>query len=89
MFVVSEVKLDELTEKIQLLIDSIENISNKEEKIFYTRKQVSEHYDLSPRETIKIFNKLLKDKVVDIGKEQKLAKTHIDKLFESGVKFKG
>lgn len=90
MFVISQVQLDNLTNKIQLLIDSLENISGKnEEKIFFTREQVAEHYDISERATSKIFTNLLRDKVVDIGKTQKLAKSHIDKLFEDGVKLKG
>lgn len=90
MFVISQVQLDNLTNKIQLLIDSLENISGKtEEKIFYTREQVAEHYGISERATAKIFTNLLRDKVVDIGKTQKLAKSHIDKLFEDGVKLKG
>ena len=90
MFVISQVQLDNLTNKIQLLIDSLENISGKnEEKIFFTREQVAEHYGISERATAKIFTNLLRDKVVDIGKTQKLAKSHIDKLFEDGVKLKG
>ena len=90
MFVISEVQLGSLIEKIQLLADRIENIAiRNEEKVFYTREQVAEHYGISERATAKIFTNLLRDKVIDIGKTQKLAKSHIDKLFENGVKLKG
>lgn len=89
MLVISEVQLGNLIEKIQLLADRIENIAIKnEEKVFYTREQVAEHYEISDRATAKIFTNILKDKVVDIGKTQKIAKSHIDKLFEEGVKLK-
>lgn len=89
MYVVSEVQLNELIESIKLLTENLKNISGTNEtKEFYTRKQVAEHYELSDRAVIKIFTKLLKDKVVNIGKEQKLAKIHIDDLFEKGVTLK-
>ncbi len=89
MLVISEAQLGNLIEKIQLLTDRIENIAiRNEEKVFYTREQVAKHYDISDRATAKIFTNILKDKVVDIGKTQKIAKFHIDKLFEEGVKLK-
>lgn len=89
MYVVSEVQLNELISSIKLLTENLQNLSgSSENKEFYTRKQVAEHYSLSDRAVIKIFTKLLEDKVVNIGKEQKLAKVHIDNLFEQGVTLK-
>lgn len=73
-------------EKVIELLTLINNkLESQRDDIFYTRKQAQEHYDMSERETAKLFNKLLKDKVVDIGKEQRLAKIHIDELFRQGI----
>lgn len=73
---------------VELLIQINEKLDAQRDDIFFTRKQAQEHYDMSERETAKLFNKLLKDKVVDIGKEQRLAKIHIDELFRNGIKMK-
>lgn len=70
---------------IELLLQINEKLDSKRDDIFYTRKQVQQHYEMSERATTKLFNKILKDKVVDIGKEQKLAKVHIDELFRNGI----
>lgn len=73
---------------IELLNEIKESLNNQREDIFYTRDEAQEHYNLSKREVDKIYNTLLKDKVVDIGKCQRLAKIHIDKLFTEGVTMK-
>lgn len=70
---------------IELLIEINDKLESQRDDIFYTRKQAQAHYDMSERETAKLFNKLLKDKIVDIGKEQRLAKIHIDELFRQGI----
>lgn len=90
MLIIQKADLKELIEQFKLFNENIKNLNlNSESKnIFYTRKEVQEHYNLSERETSKIFTKLLKDKVIDIGKGQKLAKAHIDKLFTKGVVMK-
>ena len=89
MFVVSEIKIDELIKNIQLLNDNLQNLAVPEKsKEFLTREQVADKYDLSVRATTKIFNVLLRDKVIDIGKTQKICQTHIEDLFEQGVKLK-
>lgn len=87
MLIIQKSDLKELIEQIKLFNENIKNLNlNGEAKdIFYTRKEAQEHYNMSERETIKLFTKLLKNKVVDIGKEQRLAKCHIDELFRQGV----
>lgn len=74
------------------IVELLAEISNKldlqRDDIFYTRDEAQEHYKLSKREVDKIYNKILKDKVTDIGKCQRLAKVHIDKMFTDGVKLK-
>ena len=89
MLVISKADLSELTEQIKTLNKNFANITglNKEEQ-FLTREQVREQYKLSAREVAKIFNNLLKEKVVNIGKLQKLAKRHIDELFIQGITLK-
>lgn len=89
MILINSIKVDELIEQLKLFNSNIEKMNfNKQEDIFYTRKEAQEHYNMSERETIKLFTKLLKNKVVDIGKEQRLAKCHIDELFKQGVVLK-
>lgn len=73
---------------IELLMQINEKLANQREDIFYTRDEAQEHYGLSKREVDKIYNTLLRDKVVNIGKYTRLAKVHIDKLFTDGVKMK-
>lgn len=73
-------------EKVEQLLEEIKSIlNNQREDIFYTRDEAQEHYKLSKREVDKIYNTLLKDKVVNIGKFTRLAKVHIDNLFIKGV----
>ena len=88
MYVVSEVQLDQLINSINLLNENIQHLTGGKEKTFYTRKQTKEHYGISDRAIQKLYNVLLRDKVVNIGREQQLAKVHIDELFEQGVTLK-
>lgn len=86
MILINNIKVDELIEQLRLFNSNLEKMNfNKPEEIFYTRKEAQEHYNMSERETAKIFTKLLKNKIVDIGKEQRLAKCHIDELFKQGI----
>ncbi len=86
MILINSIKVDELIEQLKLFNSNLEKMNfNKQEEIFYTRKEAKEHYNMSDRETAKIFTKLLKNKIVNIGKEQRLAKCHIDELFIRGV----
>lgn len=76
-------------EKVEQLLEEIKSIlNNQREDIFYTRDEAQEHYKFSKREVDKVYNTILKDKVVDIGKCQRLAKVHIDKMLTEGVKMK-
>lgn len=89
MILINSIKVDELIEQLKLFNSNLEKMNfNKQEEIFYTRKEAKEHYNMSDRETTKIFTKLLKNKIVNIGKEQRLAKCHIDELFKRGVVLK-
>lgn len=89
MILINSIKVDELIEQLKLFNSNLEKMNfNKQEEIFYTRKEAKEHYNMSDRETVKIFTKLLKNKIVNIGKEQRLAKCHIDELFKRGVVLK-
>ena len=87
MLIIQKADLKELIEQFKLFNENIKslNLNNDTKDIFYTRKEAQEHYNMSERETIKVFTKLLKNKVVDIGKEQRLAKCHIDELFRQGI----
>ena len=88
MIVIRKANLDELIEQLKLLNQNLCKLDfNKEEK-FLTRKEVKKLYKISERATMKIFNILLKDKVINIGREQKIAKEHIDELFRKGVVLK-
>lgn len=73
---------------IELLTEINNKLNLQREDIFYTRDEAQEHYKLSKREVDKIYNTILKDKVTDIGKCQRLAKVHIDKMFTDGVRMK-
>lgn len=82
-------RVEEKVEKaIELLMQINEKLESQRKDIFYTRDEAQEHYGLSKREVDKIYNTLLRDKVVNIGKLTRLAKVHIDKLFIDGVKMK-
>ena len=86
MIVIKKANIDELVEQLKLFNENIKKLNAAtQEEIFYTRKEVEKHYKLSTRAVGKIFNALLKDKVVNIGKSQKIAKMHIDNLLKNGV----
>lgn len=86
MLLVPKEELEKLYGAIERLNNNFENLNlNKQDAEFLTRREVAQRYDMSERETAKLFTRLLKDKVVDIGKEQRLAKEHIDNLFRQGV----
>ena len=87
ILIIQKADLKELIEQLKIFNENIKNLntSGKTEEVFFTRKQTQDHYKISEREVIKIFTKLLKDKVIYIGKEQRLAKEHIDNLFKQGV----
>ena len=89
MIVVNPIELSELTEQIKKLNENITNIkTNEESTILYTRTEVMKKYDFSDRAVKKLFTEILKDKVVYIGKEQKLSKRNIEALLEHGVRLK-
>ena len=89
MLLISKVDLNNLIIHIEKLTDVLSNLNGlKVENVFFTREEAMEHYGLSRREVDKIYNTILKEKVTDIGKNQKLAKVHIDKMFLDGVKIK-
>lgn len=89
MIVVNPIELSELTEQIKKLNENITNIkTNEEPTILYTRTEVMKKYDFSDRAVKKLFTEILKDKVVYIGKEQKLSKRNIEALLEHGVRLK-
>lgn len=73
---------------IELLIKINEKLDSQREDIFFTRDEAQKHYNFSKREVDKVYNTILKDKVVDIGKCQRLAKVHIDKMLTEGIKMK-
>lgn len=76
---------NQIIEKLNVIIQKLDA---QRKDIFYTRTEAMKHYGLSRREVDKIYNIILKEKVTDIGKHQKLAKVHIDKMFMDGVKLK-
>lgn len=79
---------DEMLEEMKLINKHLSELkSNKQDEIL-TRKEVQKLYKISERATMKIFNVLLKEKVINIGREQKIAKEHIDELFRKGVVLK-
>ena len=89
MLLISKVDLNNLIIHIEKLTDVLSNLNGlKVENVFFTREEAMEHYGLSRREVDKIYNTILREKVTDIGKHQKLAKVHIDKMFLDGVKIK-
>lgn len=89
MLVISKADLQELTEQIKQLNQNFASLTGMNEPtVLLTRNQVMQQYGFSDRATKKIFTTLLKDKVVDIGKEQKLSKKNIDAILEQGVKLK-
>lgn len=90
MIIINKMDLTNLITQLKTFNENFEKINfNKQSEKFLTRAEVAEQYELSQREVAKIFNKLLKDKIVNIGKTQKLAKSHIDELFTKGVVLKG
>ena len=89
MLIIRKVDFEELLNQLKKLNTNFENLNfEKQEEKFMTRKEVEEHYGLSERATTKIFTKLLKNKVIDIGKVQRLAKSNIDSMFKEGVVLK-
>lgn len=89
MLIIRKVDFEELLNQLKRLNTNFENLNiEKQEEKFMTRKEVEEHYGLSERATTKIFTKLLKNKVIDIGKVQRLAKSNIDSMFKEGVVLK-
>ena len=89
MLVISKADLEELTEQIKQLNRNFASLTGMNEPtVLLTRNQVMQQYGFSDRATKKIFTTLLKDKVVDIGKEQRLSKKNIDTILEQGVKLK-
>ena len=91
MFLIYNISIKEayeLEEIIKLLSQINEKLESQRDDIIYTREEAKKHYKLSQREVDKIYNTILKDKVVDIGKCQRLAKVHIDDMFKNGIKMK-
>ena len=89
MILISKVDLNNLIKHIEKLTEVLSNLNGlKVENKFFTRDEAQEYYNLSKREVDKIYNTILKDKVIDIGKNQRLAKVNIDKIFIDGVKLK-
>ena len=89
MLLINKADLNNLIEHIEKLTEVLSNLNGlNEEKKFFTRDEAMEYYNLSRREVDKIYNTILKEKVIDIGKNQRLAKAHIDKIFMDGVKQK-
>ena len=89
MIVIKKVNVDELVEQLKIFNSNIAKLNlNEVEDKFFTRDETQEYYNLSKRETDKIYNSILKDFVVDIGKNQRLAKSHIDNMFKNGIKMK-
>lgn len=89
MIVIRKADFNNLIEQLKIFNSNFEKLNfNKEDEKFFTRKEAQQYYNMSERETAKLFNKILKDKVVDIGKEQRLAKVNIDQLFRNGVVLK-
>ena len=89
VLVIKKTDLTELIEQLKLFNENIKKINtSSDEVVFFTRKEAKEHYKMSEREVTKVYTKLLKNKIVDIGKEQRIAKEHIDNLFKQGVVLK-
>lgn len=89
MIIMRKVDFTELIEQLKLFNENFEKMNfNKKEEKFLTRKEVEKQYKLSIRAVRKIFTVLLKDKVVNISKEQRLSTKHIDDLFNNGVVLK-
>lgn len=89
MILVNPLELSELTAQIKKLNENITNIAVKDDStILYTRVEVMKQYNFSDRAVKKLFTDILKDKVVYIGKEQKLSKRNIEAILEQGVRLK-
>lgn len=86
MIIMRKADFTDLITELRTLNNNFKNLNlNKEEDKFFTRDEAQEYYNLSKREVDKIFNNLLRNKVVNIGKNTRLAKSHIDDLFKQGV----
>ena len=90
MIVINKADISELLNQFKLFNENISKLElrEKSDKQFFTRDEAQAYYGFSKREVDKIYNTILKDKVVDIGKCQRLAKTHIDNMLTNGVKMK-
>ncbi len=90
MIVINKADISELINQFKIFNENISKLElrEKSDKQFFTRDEAQEFYKFSKREVDKIYNTLLRDKVVNIGKHQRLAKVHIDNLLTEGCKMK-
>lgn len=89
MLLIRKLDITELNKNISKLTEVLTELNlTKQEEKFFTRDEAQEYYKFSKREVDKVYNTILKDKVVDIGKCQRLAKVHIDKMLTEGIKMK-
>ena len=78
-----------MEEIIKILNQYTKIIKESTDDSLLTRKDVSSKYNLTTKETTRIFQKLKKDrKLVDLGKEQKVSKRVLENLFQQGIKIR-
>lgn len=78
-----------MEEVLNALKELTNEIKESQNDSLLTRKDVSSKYNLTTKETTRIFQKLKKDrKLVDLGKEQKVSKRVLENLFQQGIKIR-
>ena len=78
-----------MEEVLNALKELTNEIKESQNDSLLTRKDASSKYNLTIKETTRIFQKLKKDrKLVDLGKEQKVSKRVLENLFQQGIKIR-
>lgn len=86
MFMVSKADLDELLDQIKLLNENLARINHTQNKEEYlTRPEIEEQFGLSRYEVSKLFNRVLRDKVIKLGRQHRIAKSNIEEAFKNGI----
>ena len=86
MLVISKVELQELKEQVKALNDTLSEFTKlNNQEVYLTRPEVEEKYGLTRYEVSRLFNKVLRDKVIKLGRKQKLAVSNIEEAFKKGT----
>lgn len=72
-----------MEEVLNLLIQINENLKNKKDDLL-SRKEVVEQYNLTEKGVAKIFN-MKNAPIIKIGKEQKISRSSLEKIFQRGI----